>query len=167
MSYKKILQKSQAITWHFCICGVEFTHEYFFFFFLQIHISLKIRYTYINLFIIRALIKEYSLFNKVHEAESSKKSDLKISCLVGLFVSRCDKTSLVSDFTRPWDNLFKSRPSGFRYGKCNAIVIPIWGSVGFTFCTQANRTRRVPGIRTINRSAMSLKDCYFAACNRI
>lgn len=38
--------------------------------------------------------------------------------------SRDIAVGAMSDFTRPWDNLFKSRPSGFRLGKCNAIVIP-------------------------------------------
>jgi len=82
----------------------------------------------------------------------------------------------VSDFTRLWDNLFKSRPSGFRLGKCNAIVIPTCNIAAAGFACERTeleaRTRSLGstsplGIRTINQTAMRLKDCYFAACNRI
>lgn len=52
----------------------------------------------------------------------------------------------VSDFTRPWDNLFKSRPSGFRLGKCNAIVIPTCNiaAAGFA-CERTGLGARTPG----------------------
>jgi len=99
-------------------------------------------------------------------AKDKKENDSRVSGVHDLCVT--SRRSRVRFYAGPRDNLFKSRPSGFRLSKCNAIVILTCGSARSPYLhlhACGPRARRVP--RTINRSAVSLKDCYFVACNRI